>query len=117
MKKFCALCLIPTAVVEEWKKTTSPEKMKVASDEMMQAWAKWVKDHKKMFVDEGLPLGKTKRVTAENISDIKNDMNWYFIVEAESHEAAAKIFQGHPHLQIPGSSIEVMEIPPMPRMQ
>jgi len=34
----------------------------------------------------------------------------YAIVEAESHEAAAKTFEGHPHLQIPQSSIEIMEI-------
>jgi hypothetical protein len=30
-----------------------------------------------------------------------------------SHEAAAKSFEHHPHLQIPQSSIEVMEIRPM----
>ena len=35
------------------------------------------------------------------------------IIEAESHEAAAKSFEDHPHLQIPQSSIEVMEIRPM----
>ena len=34
-------------------------------------------------------------------------------VEAESHEAAAKLFEHHPHLQIPQSSIEVMEVRPM----
>jgi hypothetical protein len=37
----------------------------------------------------------------------------YAVVEAESHEAAVKTFEGHPHLQIPQSSIEVMEINPM----
>jgi hypothetical protein len=37
----------------------------------------------------------------------------YAIVDAESHEAAAKTFEGHPHLQIPQASIEVMEINPM----
>jgi hypothetical protein len=34
----------------------------------------------------------------------------YSFVEAESHEAAAKAFENHPHLQIPQSSIEVMEV-------
>jgi len=34
-------------------------------------------------------------------------------VEAESHEAAAKAFENHPHLQIPQSSIEVMAVRPM----
>jgi hypothetical protein len=43
--------------------------------------------------------------------------NWLIIlvsfVEAESHEAAAKAFENHPHLQIPQSSIEVMYVRPM----
>jgi hypothetical protein len=34
-------------------------------------------------------------------------------VEAASHEEAAKSFENHPHLQIPQSSIQVMEIRPM----
>ena len=37
-------------------------------------------------------------------------------VAAESHDAAAKTFVGHPHLQIPQSSIEVMEINPLSGM-
>lgn len=116
MKKFFALFHIPASVVEEWKRNTPPEKMKAASEDMMQAWAKWMKDHEKMIVDRGMPLGKTKRVTAQTISDIRNDMNWFLIAEAESHEAAAKMFAQHPHLQIPGASVEVMEIPPMSGM-
>ena len=35
---------------------------------------------------------------------------------AESHEAAAKTFENHPHLQIPQASIELMEIHSLPRM-
>jgi hypothetical protein len=34
----------------------------------------------------------------------------YSLVEAESHKAAAAAFKNHPHLQIPQSSIQVMEI-------
>jgi len=37
----------------------------------------------------------------------------YSIVEAESHDIAAKAFERHPHLQIPQSSIQVTEIRPM----
>jgi hypothetical protein len=60
--------------------------------------------------------GKTKRVTASGVSDTKNDIMLYSFVEAESHEAAAKSFENHPHLQIPQSSIEVMEVRSMGRM-
>jgi hypothetical protein len=37
----------------------------------------------------------------------------YSFVEAESHDAAARIFENHPHLQIPQSSIEIMHVRPM----
>ena len=114
MKKFFALFAIPAAVVENWQKTTDPAKAKAMSDDMMKAWDKWMKDHAKDIVDKGQPLGKTKRVTAQKVSNVRNDLNFYVIVKADSHEAAAKLFEGHPHLQIPESSVEVMEIPEMP---
>jgi hypothetical protein len=113
MKRFFALFQIPTAVMDEWKKNTKPDEMKAASEKMMGEWQSWLKRHDKALVERGAPLGKTKRVTADGISDFRNDLNWYSIVEAESHEAAAKIFADHPHLQIPKASVEVMEIPPM----
>jgi hypothetical protein len=65
MKKFFALFAIPTAVVENWKKTSDPAKAKAMSDDMMKAWDKWMNDHEKDIVDKGQPLGKTKRVTAQ----------------------------------------------------
>jgi hypothetical protein len=57
--------------------------------------------------------GKTKRVSSNGTSDAKKDIILYAFVEAESHEAAAKAFENHPHLQIPQSTIEVMEVRPM----
>ena len=53
MKKFFALFSIPASVVDEWRKNTSPEKMKTASEEMMGVWKKWMTDHEKNLVDEG----------------------------------------------------------------
>lgn len=67
-------------------------------------------DNASKLVDKGAGVGKTKRVSAQGTSDTRNDIMLYAIVEAESHEAAAKAFEGHPHLQIPKSSIEIMEI-------
>jgi len=117
MKKFFALFAIPAAAVENWKKTTDPAKAKAMSDDMMKAWDKWMKDHEKDIVDKGQPLGKTKRVTAQKVSDVRNDLNFYVIVKADSHEAAAELFEDHPHLQIPESSVEIMEIPEMPAQE
>ncbi|MDQ6916310.1 MAG: hypothetical protein M3023_00635 [Pseudomonadota bacterium] len=115
MKKFLVTYLAPASVIEEWKKT-EPEKRKADEQKMQGEWKKWMSDHAKIFADAGAGVGKTKRVTAQGASDAKNDIMLYAIVEADSHEAAAKTFEGHPHLQIPQSSIEVMEIHSLPGM-
>jgi hypothetical protein len=115
MKKFLVTYLAPASVIDDWKKT-EPEKRKEAEEKMQGEWRKWMSDHMTIFVDKGAGVGKTKRVTAQGMSDTKNDIMLYAIVEAESHEGAAKIFEGHPHLQIPQSSIEVMEIHPLSGM-
>jgi hypothetical protein len=37
------------------------------------------------------------------------------VVSAESHAAAARLFEGHPHFTVfPGEGVEVMECLPMP---
>ena len=115
MKKFLVTYLAPASVVDDWKKT-EPAKRKEAEEKMQGEWKRWMSDHTTMFVDKGAGVGKTKRVTAQGMSDTKNDIMLYAIVEAESHQAAAKTFEGHPHLQIPQSSIEVMEIHALPGM-
>ena len=43
---------------------------------------------------------ETKRASHEGISDIKNSMTAYVIVQAESHDAAARLFENHPHFTI-----------------
>ena len=115
MKKFLVTYLAPATVIDDWKKT-EPAKRKEAEEKMQGEWRKWMSDHTTMFVDKGAGVGKTRRVTAQGTADTKNDIMLYAIVEAESHEAAAKTFEGHPHLQIPRSSIEVMEIHALPGM-
>jgi len=82
---------------------------------MRGEWDKWLADHARVIqiLKAG---GKTKRVSSDGVSYTKNDIALYSIVEAESHETAAKLIENHPHLQILQSSIEVMEIWPMTGM-
>jgi hypothetical protein len=108
MKKFLALYLAPAKVIEDWSKT-DPEKRKAAETKMREEWIKWMSEHAKM-VTHTEAAGKTKRASSDGLSDVKNDIMLYSFVEAESHEAAARIFETHPHLQIPQSSIEIMEV-------
>lgn len=83
---------------------------------MQDDWKRWMSSHAKMFVDRGAGVGKTRRVTAQGAADERNDIMLYAVVEADSHDAATRQFEGHPHLQIPQSSIEVMEIHSLPGM-
>jgi len=116
MKRFLVTYLAPASVLAEWKKT-DPDTRKAAQGKMQAEWKQWMSDHANMFADVGAGVGKTKRVTGQGTSDSKNDIMLYSVVEAESHEAAAKSFEAHPHLQIPQSSIEIMEMHALPGMK
>jgi hypothetical protein len=81
----------------------------------IKAWGDWMATHAANIVEQGGPLGKTKRTSAEGVSDIKNNLTGYVVVQAESHESAARMFEKHPHFAIfPGDSVEIMECLPIP---
>ena len=113
MKKFVAINLGSAEGLAEWKAT---------NDEMRKEREKagmdgWMKDNEASIIELGSPLGKTKRIDANGVSDSKNEITAYTIVQAESHEAAAELFANHPHFMIfPGQSVEVMECLPLPKM-
>jgi hypothetical protein len=116
MKKFLAIYIGTEAALERagWKKLDEATR-KARDAEGLKAWMEWGTAHSAAIVDQGSPLGKTKRASSQGISDIKNNMTGYVIVEAESHEAAARLFENHPHFAIfPGDSVEIMECLPLP---
>jgi len=79
------------------------------------AWKDWMAKNSAAILEQGGPLGKTKRTSAQGVADMKNAMTGYVILQAESHEAAAKMFERHPHFTIfPGDSVEIMECLPIP---
>lgn len=111
MKKYLAIYLGAASDVQ--KMVITPEQEAA----MMAGWNKWSEEHASAIVDAGTPLGKTKKIDAQGISDTKNNLVVYTIVQAASHEEAAKIFENHPHVILfPGSSIEIMECLSMPGM-
>ncbi len=116
MKRFLAIYLGTEASLEKsgWNQLDEA-KRKAREAEGIKAWMDWGKANAAAIVDQGSPLGKTKCASAQGISSIKNAMTGYVIVQAESHEAAVKLFENHPHFTIfPGESVEVMECLPMP---
>ena len=83
--------------------------------EGMAAWKAWVEKHQGAIVSMGGPLGKTKKITEKGVVDISNNLGAFTVVRADSHEAAAKLFDKHPHFAIfPGDGVEIMPVLPIP---
>ena len=69
----------------------------------MNAWMDWSERNRDAIVELGSPLRGD------------SDVSGYSIVQAESRDAAAALFEDHPHLRMPGdSSIELLEFLPRP---
>ena len=109
MRKFFVTFAIPAAAIQEWMAKVDEATRKEQSDKVMHEWQDWMGKHASSILDKGMPIGKTKRVMAGSIADARNDLNWYLVVQAESHEAAAEMFKDHPHLQIPTSHIDISD--------
>ena len=93
----------------------SEEVRRAKMQEGIAAWKAWAEKHRAAIVEMGGPLGKTKKVSERGIEDITNLMSAYTIVRADLHDAAAKLFEDHPHFtNFPGDSVEVMPVLPIP---
>ena len=111
MKKFMVLYMASGLEFERMRQNSTPEQRKKGMD----AWMKWMNANKTSIVEGGAPLGKTKHVDSNGVSNKRNEIGGYSVVQAESHDAATKIFgKDHPHLQMPGVWIEILEIMPLP---
>ena len=93
----------------------SETQRKAREKEGVAAWKAWVAKHQASLAAMGGPLGKTKSVGSDGIADVSNEIGAFTVVRAESHEAAAKMFEGHPHFAIfPGEAVEIMPVLPIP---
>ena len=114
MKTFMAIFTGTAESMARFQSLPPAERQKLEAAGM-KAWGEWMERHRDALVDGGAPLGKTKRVTAQGVADFRNQIGAYTIVRAESHDAAARMFVGHPHFTIfPGDGVEIMERLPIP---
>lgn len=116
MKTFLAVFTGNTAAHERsgWD-TMSEADRKAREQKGIAAWGAWVAKNQASIVENGSPLGKTKRTGPNGVTDITNNLAGFIVVQAESHEAAARMFEGHPHFTIfPGEAVEIMEVVPIP---
>jgi len=116
MKNFLAVYIGTPAAMEHWNSMPESEKQQLQADGV-KAWHDWADRNKSSIVDIGAPLGRTKSVSPAGTTDIRNSMTAFTVVKAESHDAAVKLFESHPHFTLfPGESVEIMECLPIPRI-
>jgi hypothetical protein len=116
MKNFLAIYIGsgPSPERSNWDKLDEATR-KDRMNSGIKAWGNWMDAHKESIVVTGAPLGKTKRASPGGVADARNSMTGYVVVQAESHEAAARMFENHPHFTMfPGDSVEIMECLPIP---
>ncbi|MBS0194896.1 MAG: hypothetical protein JSR34_11720 [Proteobacteria bacterium] len=114
MKNYLAMCTGSPSAMAAWHELSEDERQQLFV-RGMAAWQQWATDNADAIVEMGGPLSRTKLVNKDGITDIRNNLSGYTVVRAESQEAAARLFLGHPHFMIfPGEGVEVMEILPVP---
>ena len=111
---YLAIFLGSKARMDAWRALPDEER-KPREREGMAAWKAWVEKHQGEIVAMGGPVGKTKRISCNGVADVSNELGAFTVVRASSHEAAAQLFENHPHFAIfPGEAVEVMPILPIP---
>jgi hypothetical protein len=116
MKRYLAIYTGSAAAMSRWQALAEAERNH-RQTAAIAAWHQWAADKKASIVEMGGPLSRTKLVSSAGISDIRNDMAAFTIVQAKSQEDAARLFLDHPHFMLfPGEGVEVMECLPVPAM-
>ena len=74
----------------------------------MAAWKAWMDGMGDAVVDRGLPVGKSKTVSADGVADDggSNPLSGISIIEAKTIEAAIGMVENSPHITA-GGSIEI----------
>lgn len=112
MPKFMILYNAPEKA-DEFMAQSTPEEMKAG----MEAWIKWkdALDDSVKF-DFGLPLQAVGNITKTVVGDSHSSASGYSTIEGDSKAQIVELFKTHPHLDRPGTSIDVLEMLPMPGM-
>ena len=109
MTKFMVLYRSSTSARDQMANAT-PEQMKAG----MEAWMQWAGQAGDAVVDLGAPLAPAGHV-GPGSSDA-GEISGYSVLQADSAGALSGVLDGHPHLSMPGNSIEVLEMLSMPGM-
>lgn len=112
MAKFMVLYNSPVSAADQMASAT-PEQAQAGMD----AWMAWAQKSGDAIVDLGVPLGSSRHVEGGSATEGSLQATGYSIIQADSLDAATTIVEDHPHFQIPGASIDVVEFLPIPGME
>ena len=111
MAKFMILYMSSTSARDQMANAT-PEQMKAGMD----AWMVWAGKAGDAVVDLGAPTAYATHAGPGSALPGSGDISGYSILQADSAAEVTSILDGHPHLGMPGNSIEVLELLAMPGM-
>src|SRR5690349_14383741 len=111
MKRFLVLYQSATSAEEQMARAT-PEQAKAGMD----AWMAWAGKAAGAIVELGAPLGAGTHVESGSRAAGTTQIRGYSILQGGSADEIVRLMEGHPHLMMPGASIELLEVLPMPGM-
>jgi hypothetical protein len=108
MSNYMLLYRAPSSAIEQMASAT-PEQAQAGMD----AWMRWAEQAGDRIVDLGAPLGESTTVGAQGDVD-GSYVAGYSLMQASSAEELKDLLDSHPHLQMDGASIQILEVLPMP---
>lgn len=108
MPRFLAVYTIKPEDVTSFRRLPKPEQDAIDTVGVAE-WAAWEEKNAAFILDRGGMVGKTTRVTKDGVAGAVNPFCGYVVVEAETADAAARLFQDHPHITVfPGDGVDIM---------
>jgi len=108
MTTYMLLYRAPSSAIEQMAGAT-PEQAQAGMD----AWMRWAEKAGDHIVDLGAPLGESTTVGAQ--AQVDGDfIAGYSLLQAGSVDKVKSLLDIHPHLQMDGASIQVLEVLTMP---
>ena len=111
MTKFLVMYRAPMSAMEQMSGAT-PEQAQAGMD----AWMAWAGKAGDAIVDLGAPLAAAGHIGADAQAGEAAQITGFSVLQAESADAVTAVLDGHPHLQMPGAAIEILEFLAIPGM-
>jgi hypothetical protein len=109
LKRFVVLYNSPVSVSEQMASST-PEQRTAGMD----AWMAWAQQAGDAVIDLGAPVQAAARISASGVADSESQANGYSLLQGDSRDDVEALLKNHPHLKMPGASIDVLEAVSMP---